>query len=158
MSPGKSFFFSRIFPLPFIIIGALILYFGWLEVQQAKQSDAWPEVKGQVQESSVAFKPGKKGGGTYHPEVFYTFTVDAQTYNGNTVAFGDFGSSNESHAQGIVNRYPKGKTVSVHYLVEDPKICVLESGAHWQVWILPGFGLIFLFAGVSMFFFLSRGR
>jgi hypothetical protein len=158
MSPGKRFFFARIFPLPFIFIGALILYFGWLELQQAKESTAWPEVKGQIQNSSVGFRAGKKSSGTYHPEVFYTYIVDAETYSGNTIAFGDYGSSNPSRAQGIVNRYPKGKIVSVRYLSNDPKVCVLEPGVQVQAWFLPGFGLIFLFAGILMIFFLPRAR
>lgn len=156
MSPGMRFFFSRIFPWPFIIIGVLIVRFGWLELQQAKESMAWPEVKGQIQNSTVEFRPGKKGGGTYHPEVLYTYTVDTRTYRGNTVAFGDYGSGNPSHAQSIVDRYPKGKAVAVRYLMNDPTVCVLEPGVQGQTWFLPGFGLIFLFAGMLMLFFLPR--
>jgi hypothetical protein len=148
MSPGMRIFFSRIFPLPFIIIGAVVLYFGCRNLQRANQSVTWPTAKGVVQNSSMEYHHGDKGGGTYHAEVMYNFTVNAATFSGNNVAFGDYDSSNPSHARDIVNRYPKGKTVSVYYDKQKPQVCVLEPGVKVQAWFLPGFGLVFFAAGI----------
>jgi hypothetical protein len=151
-----NLFFSRIFPWPFILIGAVTVYFGFRSLQRAQASATWPTVQGLVKNSSVEYHSDDKGGGTYHAEVWYTFTVNGTTFSGNRVAFGDYGSSNPSHAQSIVNRYPKGKLVAVYHNPEKPEVCVLESGVQGQVWFLPGIGFVFLVAGSSMAVFLPR--
>ena len=69
---------------------------------------------------------------TYHAEILYSFTVDGEPRSGNRIAFGDYGSSNPSHAQEIVNRYPVGKAVRVSYLPGQPDVCLLEPGLHGQ--------------------------
>ncbi len=148
------FFFSRLFPLPFILIGAFTFYFGVKEVRRANDSLMWPVADGTIQNSTVAYHSGNDGGGTYHAEVFYQFAVDGRTRSGNKVAFGDYGSSNPSHAQGIVDRYPKGKEVKVYYQTGAPDVCVLEPGLKGQAWFMPGFGLIFFISGILMAIFL----
>lgn len=129
MSPRMRFFFSRIFPLPFIIAGALTLYFGCRNLQRAKESTTWPTAQGVVQRSSVEYHRSDNGGGTYHAEVMYDFTANGTTFSGDRVAFGDYGSSNPSHARRIVNEYPKGRNVTVHYTQENPEVCVLSPGS-----------------------------
>lgn len=156
MSPGMQFFFTRIFPLPFIIIGALTLYFGGRSLWRAKESMTWPMVDGRIQNSEVRYRSGSKGGGTYHAEVLYTFAVDGKTHSGNMVAFGDYGTSNPSHARDIVERYPKDKAVNVWYLPADPDVCVLEPGRKGQAWAWPAIGLLFLVMGALMAIFLPR--
>jgi hypothetical protein len=149
-SHGTRFFFARIFPLLFIVIGALTLYFGGRSLQRAKESVAWPTAEGRIQSSDMEYHREKKGGGTYHAEILYTFAVNGETHSGNKIAFGDYGSGNPSHAQHIVNRYPANKIVQVRYLASDPDICVLEPGIQGQAWILPGIGLVFLVAGILL--------
>jgi hypothetical protein len=156
MSPGMRFFFGRIFPLIFVIVGALVLYFGFRDLQRAKASAAWPTAQGMVQRSSVEYHRGSKGGGTYHAEIMYEFTVDKTTFSGADVAFGDYGSSNPSHARRIVNKYPQGKRVPVYYMPENPDVCVLEPGLKGQTWVLPAVGFIFFAIGNLMVIFLPR--
>jgi len=156
MSPGMRFFFSRVFPLPFVLAGVLTLYFGVRGIYRAKESVIWPTANGTIHNSTVEYQSSVKGGGTYHAEVLYQFTADGQIHSGNKVAFGDYGSSNPSHAQSIVNRYPKGEAVKVHYRTGDPDTCVLEPGLHGQAWFLPGFGFIFVVAGSVMAVFLPK--
>ncbi len=154
-SPGMRFFFSRVFPLPFILIGILILYYGWRGLSQARESTGWPSAEGTIQSSAVEVRTSRKSK-TYHAAVWYQFDVDGQTHSGNSVSFGDYGSSSSSHAQNIVNRYPQGKAVRVYYLRSDPDTCVLEPGLRLQTWFLPVFGLIFFTAGIFMAIFLPR--
>lgn len=150
------FFFSRVFPLSFIIIGALTLYSGTREIHRAKESVTWPVVEGRIQNSSVEYHQGNKGSGTYHAKILYTFTVAGQEHCGNKVAFGDYGTSNPSHAQNIVNQYPKDKVVSVRYLTGDPDVCVLEPGIKLQAWLWfkLGIGLLFFLFGTLVAIFL----
>ena len=153
-SPVMRFFFSRIFPLIFVAAGAGVVYAGWLGLAKARASTGWPTAPGTVVASSVERREhsGSKGGKsvTYEAAVLYEFPVDGATYNGNRVAYGDYGSSSASHARGIVNRYPKGSAVTVHYRPGSPEECLLEPGVKGQTLVLPGIGLVFLFAGLFM--------
>jgi hypothetical protein len=150
-----NFFFTRLFPWPFVIIGALTLYRGGLSVYRAPRSLSWPMAEGRIENSSVE-RSSVDEGDTYHARILYTFTVAGQTHRGNRVAFGDYGTSDTSHAQGIVDRYPQDKVVQVRYLASDPDVCVLEPGLQAQAWGLPAFGLIFLSAGGVMLVFLPK--
>ena len=87
---------------------------------------------------------------TYHAGIRYEFQVGGATFNGNRVAYGDYGSSSASHARGMVDRYPMGRSVTVHYKPGSPEECLLDPGMKGQTFVLPGIGLIFLFAGLFM--------
>jgi hypothetical protein len=156
MSPRTRFFFTRVFPAPFIVIGAVTFFFGVRGLHRAWESAEWPVADGMIKNSAVEYKSSDDGGGTYFAEVFYQFAVDGKTHSGNKVAFGDYGSNKPSHAQKIVNRYPIGLRLQVHYRPSDPDVCVLEPGVKGQTWFLPGFGLIFFAAGVLMAVFMKR--
>jgi hypothetical protein len=77
----------------------------------------------------------------------YNYTVNEKTLSGIRVAFGTY-NSNQSHAQDIVNKYPQGKSVTVYYNPQDPKVCVLEAGIKGQVLVRPGLGLVCWVAGI----------
>lgn len=156
ISPGMRFFFSRIFPMIFVVVGASVAFFGIRGLIRAKASVAWPTTQGKVVSSSVEYHKSDKGGGTYHAAVMYDFSVSETGFSGNRVAYGDYGSSNPSHARQVVNRYPKGQTVTVHYMPGNPEECLLDPGVKGQSFFLPGFGLIFFAAGSAMAVFLPR--
>jgi len=153
------FFFSRIFPLIFLITGAVIAFFGIRGLIRANASVGWPSTEGRIVESSVgsSTSSGSSGSGiSYHAEILYEFTVDGTTFQGNRVAYGDHGTSDISHARSIVNDYPVGKELTVHYMPENPEECVLEPGVQPQAWLFPAFGLIFLIAGSLAWMFMPR--
>jgi hypothetical protein len=154
--PRLRFFFTRVFPLTFILVGALTFFFGARGLYRAWESTSWPAVDATIRNSVVEYKSDKDGGGTYHAEVYFDFFVGGQAYAGNKVAFGDYGSSSPSHAQKIVNRYPKGASVKVYCRARDPDLCVLEPGVKGQAWLAPCFGLVFLAAGILMAVLLPR--
>lgn len=159
MTPGMKIFFSRIFPLIFVVVGASVAFFGIRGLVRAKTSLNWPSTQGKVVESSVERQRSSGSNGsstTYHAEILYEFTVDGTTFNGDRVAYGDYGSSSPSHARRIVNHYPKGKSVTVHYMPSNPEECLLEPGIKGQSFFLPGFGLIFFTVGSLMAIFLPR--
>jgi hypothetical protein len=116
----------------------------------------WPTAPGQVAASSVEYHHGDEGGGTYHAEVLYDFSVNDTAFSGNRVAYGDYGSGNPSHARSVVNHYPKGKDVVVHYMPGNPEECLLEPGVKGQSWFLPGFGLVFFTVGNLMAVYLPK--
>lgn len=80
MSPGMRFFFSRIFPLIFVVVGASVAFFGIRGLVRAKASMDWPTTQGEVVASSVEYHRSDKGGGTYKAEVMYDFSVNETTF------------------------------------------------------------------------------
>ena len=152
-SPAMRFFFSRVFPLIFIAAGAGVAYAGWLGLAKAWASKGWPTAPGTVVASSVERQENRRSGRTsvtYHAGIRYQFQVGGTTFDGNRVAYGDYGSSSASHARGIVDRYPMGRSVTVHYKPGGPEECLLDPGLKGQTFVLPGIGLIFFLAGLFM--------
>jgi hypothetical protein len=104
-----DFFFSRIFPWPFVLAGVVALCLGCRNLQQAKASTTWPATQGIIQHSAIKYRHGDEGDRTYHAEVAYVFELDGHLFTGERVGFGDYGSSSSAYAQRIVNTYTEGK-------------------------------------------------
>jgi hypothetical protein len=153
--PVIRIIFGRIIPLLLMFIGAYILCFGCMDLLRANQSRTWPTAQGIIQNSSVEYNRNRKG--AYRAKIMYDFTVNATAFSGNRVAFGDYSSSISSHAQGIVNIYPKGKAVTVYYNQQDPQVCLLEPGVKLQTWIRAGFGFAFMAISGLIAFFIQKG-
>lgn len=142
--------FWILFAFAFLATGALIVRQGLKERARAGASTQWPAAQGTITESSVERRnsgSGNRRSTSFEASVRYEFSVDGQTFTGSRVAYGDYGSSFSSHAQSIVDRYPKGRSVTVSYMPGNPTECLLEPGAKTQVWFLPGMGLVFFVAG-----------
>ncbi len=144
---------ATVFPYIFILIGLAILYFGFKNLSAAKESTQWPTAQGKIASSIVTEDTSSSGRNrsssvTYGAAVRYEFTVDSTKYSGNTVSFGNYSSSDPSHAQGIVNAYPTGKTVTIYYKKSDPTQSVLEPGVKTQAYFMPLIGLIFFLVGL----------
>lgn len=147
--------FAWLFPIPFVIAGAVTLTLGVRSLWFARESSSWPSTSGVVIQSDVETSRGNKGT-TYQAEIMYDYEVDGSTYSSNRVGYGDYGSSNPSPARQMVNRYPKGKSVTVYYQEEDPEQSCLEPGIHGRTYFLPSFGAVFFFAGLAMWIYLPR--
>ena len=141
--------FILIIPIVFVVIGAFTAYIGVRDLIRAKASVAWPTSPGKVL-SSVVQESDSEGDLSYHAEVVYEFNVNNTTFSGKRISYGDHGTGNPSHAQEIVNRYPQDKNVTVSYMPNNPKECLLEVGAKRQAFWLPAFGLLFFTVGISL--------
>ena len=56
----------------------------------------------------------------------------------------------------LVERYPKGKRITVYYKPENPAENLLEPGVSAKTWTMPVGGLIFFVPGILMAIFLPR--
>ena len=145
---------AQLFCSLFIVIGLVAVGVGvWLLIKSIR-AEHWPVTDGIIQSSEMKSHQGSKGGTTYSAEVTYTYQVAGTGYTGNKVSIGQMSSSSE-YAQGILNRYPVGKKVSVHYLPGDPSDAVLETGIHGGTWICLGVGTVFTLFGI-MFLQIKR--
>jgi hypothetical protein len=147
-------------------VGVGVTIWGFSKLQSAKESLSWPRAEGRVLESNIERvrktssrsrrkrRRGKNRIGTnrqsritYKANVFYEYSVKSNKYSSDKISFGDYSSSNQSHAQNIVNRYPRGKDVKVYYNPEDPQLAVLEPGVSWATYTPLGAGVFFILIG-----------
>ena len=120
----------------------------WYSIANAKASVGWPTAPGTITRSEV--EPTVKN--RVNPKVAYTYAVNGKTMTGSRVSYRSEGGSNQTDAQAVVDRFPMGKSVQVHYDPALPTNSVLEPGASASTYgylviplILGGFGL-FMFA------------
>lgn len=154
ISGFKWFLMARLFPLSFLLPGAVMLFIGLSSIRQSTTSIDWPKAPGKVLSSSI--KSSGYDTDSVYAEVLYEFQVNGTVVQGNRVAFGDYSSSDGSHAKGIVDRYPVGEEVTVFYNKDNPEECLLEPGLPGQIWLLPGAGLVFFASGVFLFLIVPR--
>jgi hypothetical protein len=133
----------------FAAVGFFVaFYFGKPILDNAARSKEWPTVVGVVERSEVVTRRDKDGT-MYSADVAYKYEVDQREYRSSNVSFGGgFSSSSSGWANKLVNRYPVGKEIDVHYDPEEPGNSVLEPGTNWTSYIVYGIGLLFLAIGV----------
>jgi hypothetical protein len=133
---------SMVFLLVFVGVGIGLSIWGWSVLQNARVSESWPTTSGEVLSANVRIDDDDDGT-SYFGDVTYSYAVDDFRYTSDSVSFGQYGSSNRDHAEGIVARYPVGSQVTVYYDPEDVETAVLEPGVTWSSYLLIGMGLIF---------------
>ena len=139
-----------------MLFGAAIFCIGLKVLNDANATKSWPTVKGKVVGSSVETSLGKKRAIIYHANVRYEYVVDGLTQSSTEISSGDYGSSDPSHAQEVVNQYPVGMEVTVHYSPENPAKAVLEPGITRTAYFVIGFGAIFFGLPMTMFIFAPK--
>ena len=109
-----------------IIWGGLWGFAGISSTQQARESREWPTVEGQILSSWVS-EGELRDPPSYYAHVNYSYVVNGVQYDGKRISFGiSHGSRN--YAESIIDKYPAGKLVPVHYDPSDPTVAVLEVG------------------------------
>jgi hypothetical protein len=142
----------------FIIVGAIVIGCGAYTLIRSLRCEHWPTTDGVVQSAQMARHEGDADhGDTYSADVSYSYQVAGVNYDGNRLAFGSV-SSSSSYAQGILNHYPVGQKVSVHYDPANPELAVLETGIHGGTWVCFGVGTVFLLAGIMFLQVFSRAN
>ena len=136
---------TQLFCSLFIVIGLIAVGAGVSLLVKSLRSEHWPVTDGVILTAEVKAHSGKHGD-TYSAEVTYSYRVNGSGYTGKKLAIGQI-SSSSSYAQGVLQRYPVGKKVSVHYSPGDPREAVLETGIHGGIWICLGVGTAFVLAG-----------
>lgn len=150
-SPPRS---ARPFCWLFILVGLGIVGCGvWTLIKSIRTND-WPITNGVIQSAHQHSESGGEGGTTYSAAVTYIYQVADLNYTGNKIAIGQMSSSSD-YAQGILNRYPVGKKIPVHYSPTNPAEAVLETGVHGGTWICFIIGTVLVLMG-TMFQQLSR--
>ena len=147
-----------VFSSIFVVVGLVIMGFGFNYLSRASESESWPSVEGVVISSEVVTHRHDDGDRSYSPEILYDYVVNGETLSGNWINFGD-GSGDGSTslsapARRYVNKYRAGKTVKVYYNVEDPSEAVLEPGVDLSTWTFPLLGAFIALLGIFFVLYL----
>lgn len=145
---------TQLFCSLFVVIGLVAAGIGIWTLAKSLRSEHWPVTDGIIQSAEMISHSGEHGSMTYSAEVTYSYQVAGTSYTGDKVAISQMSSSSE-YARGILNRYPVGKQVSVHYAPGAPSDAVLETGIHGGTWICLGVGTAFTLFGL-LFLQISR--
>lgn len=126
LSPGKA---TIVLVIIGIVGGALTIFLGIPMVMNALESKGWPSVEGIITVSEFTTNRDRDDGSvTYGANVSYNYTVNGVLHTGSNVHFGQYGTSDPSYGQGIVNRYPIGEQIRVYYDPDESSTSVLEHG------------------------------
>lgn len=125
-------------------------------VEEAKASEDWPTVQGQITKSQIGKK--RDDGSTYYfPEVSFKYAVDGKNYNGSKVRTIQTNTTSSRGVKKTIGRYPVNSPVTVHYDPELPDVSVLEPGVHGiENFVLKHFPTVFMFAGALILISVAR--
>ena len=133
----------------------------------AWRSKSWPTVQGVIMISEVTKlkRDYRSFANNYREKLQYEYQVDGNSYSSNIISLTDsavlwFGSGGRSRsvASRIVQNYPVGKLIIVHYDPPNPNLAVLETGVFsinfilmtLIVLVMSSFFLIAIWAFVSL--------
>ncbi len=138
----------------FFGVGILVGVIGYNILQNAKASLEWPNTEGTVLKSDVVSETSTSGTGrdrrtstTYKAAILYEYTVEGEKRSSSQVSFGQYSSSDPSHAQKISVKYPVGKKVKVFYSPEEHGKAVLEPGVTFSSYLVLIIGSVFFLIG-----------
>ena len=148
----------RFILLSFVSVGVGMLFLGGRGLALGLRSRAWPTAQGSILSSQVDTQSSSDGT-TYAPKVTYAYEAGGGHRSGSLVhGGGPVYISSQKYAQAIVDRYPQGAKVSVHYDPRDPSLSVLEPGIHWESLLLPGVGAGFFLVGLWVMVVMERNK
>lgn len=146
---------ARLFGVVFVVLGVFALSKGLRDLRLAQASPEWPQVQGVIEQSQVA-ESKTKGKTNYYADIRYRYDVEGTAHSSGRVAFGSYQSTDRTPHEALVARYPAGSPVTVYYQPDAPESAVLEPGAAGQAWMMPGFGVAFILAGIGVAALLPR--
>ncbi|MBF0381899.1 MAG: DUF3592 domain-containing protein [Magnetococcales bacterium] len=142
----KLFHFLRNFA---ILLGATFLLFSIYPFMQYHKTSDWPTASATITQSELREgEPLFLGlGKIYHADISFVYQVAGKTINGNRVQYGIGGKIYifKRFAQGMVDRYPVGKSTKVYYNPENPNDEIIESA--------PVLGFSFIWILLTVMFF-----
>ncbi|MEF8879122.1 MAG: DUF3592 domain-containing protein [Candidatus Thermoplasmatota archaeon] len=158
LSENKKFF--TFLAILLIVISLVATYFTYGKIKKDIDSLNWDNTDGKITHSEVVrervYDRDSVNKYTYSAYVQYEYQVGNKTYTSDTVSFGGkgFSSSDKGYAEGIVDKYPEGENVTVHYNPDKPSEAVLEPGLNIMSIIPIIFGVVLLIVGIAILYFL----
>jgi Protein of unknown function (DUF3592) len=151
ISSEIPWFFSTIFPWPFVLAGGGMVYDGLRELKRAHGSHRWQTTEGKVVASFVKKREAdEESTESYSAEIKYQFIVDGNLKSSNRLGLADINDGRKAIAEAIVQKYSEDSLVQVFLSPHDPDVAVLEPGVCWPHISALLIGMFFLSAGGTM--------
>jgi hypothetical protein len=135
----------------FVLIGAGLLVIAGRNERKAEQSKVWPTAQGKITASTLTESTSTDNDGmtntTYKPSVQYTYDVGGKSYTADRLSRGLAMAYDLGTARRIIERYPVGAAIAVHYDPAAPAEAALETNAGGGT-ALRIVGVVMLVAGV----------
>jgi len=113
------------------LVGAGLLFFGGSQNRKGVSANDWLITIGTIVSADLSQQSRRNQQGyhdvTYAPVVEYTYEVNGQTYRSDKISSGWTASYNLGMAQRLIDKYPPGAKVDVHYNSNNPAEAVLET-------------------------------
>jgi len=123
------------------LVGMFCLFVGLFASTMNMSASSWPVTEGNITSSEVV-DWGAVNHHDYRPQISYQFQVGGRYYSSSQISSGAiyYSGDGSKEATEIVNRYPVGSQVQVHYNPNNPSNAVLEtqSGLTEQVPLIIG--------------------
>ena len=142
----------------FLIIGLLLVFAQFYQMFILRSTN-WETTYGKVINSFVKETYNRRSDDAtsawmYEPIVEYEFEINNRKYSNNTINVGgDSKTNNKYGVREIVEKYPKGMTVSVFYDYEDPNMSCLEKKLNGGFYFVFTFGIAFIVIGLLLLYF-----
>lgn len=135
--PPPSNFARRSVSAFAIFIGAIGIGCGVWTLLQTLKCERWPTTEAVITAATISHSKQENA------SISYIYQVAGIPYTGNRLASGQ----DMAHGRWILEKYPVGKKVPVHYSSADPQLAVLETGIHAGTWNYFGVGTGFMLFG-----------
>lgn len=142
---------QRYWMLIFLVSGIGLTVKGGYDAYSALRSYFWESTEGRIVSSTVTRLKHPREAASYYADIKYEYEVAGETFLGDRVFWGEYGTGSLDPMQEIVDRYPVGKKVTVYYDPANPKKAVLERGARLASFGLFFIGLLFSVVGLGGF-------
>ena len=113
----------------------------------------WATTEGLIYRSGVSYTtshPSDKTQKFFTSHLEYRYRVDRTSFFGTKLYFTELPYLSEQDAQSLIEKYPTGAPVTVHYDSTDPSQAVLETGNPPTLWLLLGTALLFTALGFRL--------
>lgn len=144
MTAGRKWFLVS-WSIPLVAVVVVFGGTGLADVMNGRASVHWPTAPGVITASEVTthYSSDSDHGRSliYDASITYRFAVNGAQHEGHRVIFGEFSSDDRFYADQKVDRFPKGKQVTVHYKPGSPEECVLIPGAYAMAYMFPAIAL-----------------
>ena len=120
--------------LVFVCLVLGFIYYLFVSIPKAVKAKYYPSVLGKITSSEVGTPTagsGRESGDriqTFALDITYKYVVNGKTYSSKKRRWHEVQSSFHRYHDSIARRYPLGKSVTVFYNPNNPKVAVLEPG------------------------------
>ena len=113
----------------FTIFGFILYLISSGMIKQGQESLKWPKAVGVVMESEISKYKDAEGKEMYSPKIVVKYNVYGNEYQTTQIdASGSYSTSDFSSVQKDISKYPKNKSVYVHYNDKNHGEALLEPG------------------------------